>query len=59
MLLPGNVGGTGVHGLVRGANGTLAGTKSDAGGGATVPMRESGDNADLGATAHRGLRGPA
>ena len=27
--------------------------------GATVLTRESGDNADLGATAHRGLRGPA
>ena len=59
MLLPGTVGGTGVHGLVRGANGTLAGSKSDASGGATVPTRESRDNADLGATAHRGQRGPS
>ena len=59
MLLPGTVGGTGMQGSVRGANGTLAGSKSDAGGGATVPMRESRDNADLDATAHRGLCGPA
>ena len=59
MLLPKAVGGTGVQGLVRGANGTLAGSKSDGGGGATVPTRESRDIADLGATAHRGLRGPA
>ena len=33
--------------------------KCDAGGGATVPTRESRDDADLGATVHRGLRGPA
>ena len=59
MLLPRTLGGTGVQGSVRGANGPLAGLKSDTGGGATVTTRESQDNADPGATAHLDLRGPA
>ena len=59
LLLPETVSGTGVQGSVPGANGTLVGSKSDAGGGTTVPTRESRDNAGLGETAHRGLRGPA
>ena len=44
---------------VREANGDLAGSKSDAGGGSTVPARESGVNGDQGATAHHGLHAPA
>ena len=59
MLLLETVGGTGVQVSVWGANGTLAGLKSDAGSGATVSTRELRDNADLGATVHRLLRGPA
>ena len=59
MLLPRTMGGTGVQGSVRGANGILVGSTSDAGGGATVSKRELQDNADMGTTAHRGLRGPA
>ena len=53
------MGGTGTQSLVRGANRTLAGSKSDGDGGATVPTWASRDHADLGATVHRGLRGPA
>ena len=46
MLLPRTVGGTGVQGLVRGANGALAGSKYDTGGSATVLTRQLRDNAD-------------
>ena len=56
LMIPETVGGTGVQGLVRGATGTRAGSRSDAGDGTTVPTRESPDHADLGATVYRGLR---
>ena len=59
LLLPETVGGTGVQGLVRGEHWTLARWRSNSVGGTTVLTRESRDNTDLGATVHRGLRGPA